>query len=457
MECRTANQLEAISKIDLFGHLATSNDLNAPNPASSLDEAHLQNLNDTALLEVFANLEFNDLLSAAELNPHFQLLVEEHFIIPRYHLDTQPISIFIGWNIFLTDHILDSPLANDSVNTIRILRLFGSVFNHLSVHFVSYTHPDLKQCFEHITKYCENASQEIVLYNVNDNVLSQWKNAFTKANSVIIKGYNMYYPIQLNEIFPRMKRFEIGLDHQVALEFLDEYFPRLEYFELNLLHEQTDDKYVRNFIRWNQRLEGLHLKRIGNFEFLQYVNQMLPQLEDLGLENRMINLVDVNNVGIQFENVRKFKLLLCHDDEVDEHQHQQVPSIEFGPSLESFELISTPTASINELIEYIARNKALNRVIIENMELSGEQLIHLIQELPQLKDLTVEINHHTVNSEMAQLASSINNSEVANVTISVDKQGIDTDFVVRIFGRNWVKSNEQLGFRRFLTFSRISL
>lgn len=171
---------------------------------STLPQLHA--LDDQNLLARFAKLDFDDLLTIAEVDSRFQQLIQTHIIVDRYHLNKHPLSIFLGWNIFITS---DSPLANDYNTTLRILRTFGDSFKQISVHFVTYKHQETLAIFDHINTYCTNAEQEIVLYNVDERVLMGLQQSFRQANSVIVKGLDSL--IDLNDMFPRMARFELNI------------------------------------------------------------------------------------------------------------------------------------------------------------------------------------------------------------------------------------------------------
>lgn len=413
---------------------------------STLPQLHA--LDDQNLLARFAKLDFDDLLTIAEVDSRFQQLIQTHIIVDRYHLNKHPLSIFLGWNIFITS---DSPLANDYNTTLRILRTFGDSFKQISVHFVTYKHQETLAIFDHINTYCTNAEQEIVLYNVDERVLMGLQQSFRQANSVIVKGLDSL--IDLNDMFPRMARFELNIYKQPEFNFLDDYFLRLKHFELNMLHGQHGDFDLKPFFQWNRRLEGLSLRNVGDFELLRFVNEVSQCLEDLTIENRMINLIDTtNNENIRFEKVTTFKLALVDDD--DEQSHRRVPSIEFD-RLESFELSSIDSASVDDMIDYIIRNNALNRVSIENGELSMGQLMRLVQELPELTELKVELNRHMIGNDLKAFLAHIQRSNVDKITISIDRYGVDKNVVRDIFASEWTFKNEhKWGLRRFMSFDK---
>lgn len=417
----------------------------------------LEYLDDYSLLGIFDYLHFDDLLNLAELNARFQELILSHCIIPHHFTDHR-ILILVDWTIVeLIDPITNTKYATDFTKTLRILRAFGSGIDSLSVRFVSYTSSDSKRISQQVNAYCADAVKEIVLYNIGDGILNDWKNSFTEARSVILRGFELGkdFTINLNEIFPQMQRFELTSHDQTNLLFLDKHFPHLQYFAFYTFHDQQNDVYIRSFIQLNQQIRGLQLGGIGDFEFLRYLNRLLPQLEDLGLENRMSNLINLNENGIlRFENVKNFKLTLSHDQAFDRNGPKQVPCIEFS-RLESFELVSTIYASIDELFEFILRNRALSNVAIAHSELSIEQVIHLVRQLPKLNNLTVELKRRAIGNEMREFLLNTQNHQVGKITISINKNGIDRDDVMSIFPNTWTFSGERsFGFRRFLSFTR---
>lgn len=410
----------------------------------------LQALDDPILLKRITKLSFDDLLTIAELDPRFQRLIQKHFIIGRYHLDQQPISIFLGWNIFLTS---DSQLANDYNHTLRVLRTFGGVFKQISVHFVAYKYTETVAIFEHINTYCPNAKQEIVLYNVADNLLMGLQQSFAKANSVIIKGIES--SINLNDVFPRMKRLELNLYKQLDFHFFDDYFIRLKHLELNMLHGHDSNLDLNQFFQWNRRLESLSLRNVGNFELFRYVNEVSDCLEELTIENRMANLIDTTNEGnIRFAKVTTFELALVEDDDDDEQVIGRVPSIEFE-CLESMKLSNFEVAPVEDMIEFILQNNALNRLVIEDGELTMKQLMRLVQGLPALKELNVEVSREMIGNDLIAFLAYIERSHVNKMTISIDRYGVDKNIVLDIFLPKWSFTNEyKWGLKRFMSFSK---
>lgn len=414
---------------------------------------HLQSLTDAALVAIFERLDTENLLNAAELNPRYQKLILKHIIVSQYRLDEQPIAIYVGWSIFVTIHERNTPLATNYAEAVRILRTFGSVFNQLNIHFANYRNPDSRRLFDDIGTYCGTAMQEIVLYNVRDNMLGEWRNSFKQARYVIVKGFHAEHPIVLNDLFPRMERFELTINRPTSLECLDDYFSRLRHFELNVMHSgEFDEEHVRHFIRWNQRLESLHLRNVGDSELLQYVNEHIPRLEVLRLENRLANLVGES--AVRFEYVTNFTLGLAHEDFELGHAGGELPSLEFR-DLQSFRLIGVADAPIERFIGFIARNAKLNCVVIEDFELALAQLMSLVEQLPELRELSFELNHRTVDNDLRHFLANIEDSKLERISVSVVKLGDDSDTVLHSFSSKWSLTYEYAsGFRRLMTFSR---
>lgn len=417
----------------------------------------LEYLDDYSLLGILDYLNFDDLLNLAEMNAHFQELILAHYIIPRYHFADHRISISVDWTIELIDSFDNSKYSNDYTKTVRILRTFGSGIDSLNVHFMSYANEDSMRIANEVNANCANALKEIVLYNVGDGILSDWENAFTQAKSVIFKGFvlDKDLTINLNEFFPQMQRFELTSYGQTNLICLEKHFPHLKYFAFRSLNDQQSDVSIRRFIRLNQQIRELQLGGIGDFKLLRYSNEMLPHLDYLVLENRMSNLINLNDNGfIRFGKVKKFKLTLSHDEAFDRNGPNQVPHIEFC-QLESLELVSTVYASINELIEFILRNKALENLAIANSELSIEQVKYLLRHLPRLNSITIEIKRRSIGNEMRKFLLNTRNHQVRNITISIRINGIDRDVVMSVFPNTWIFSGERSsGFRQFLSFAR---
>lgn len=158
-----------------------------------------------------------------------------------------------------------------------------------------------------INKYCGESLEELHL-NVEPDTLAEVTKPFGKVDNLLLKFDVAHLNTSihaLNEMFPSLRHFWLAVDRDVDAEFLDCALPHLERLSMSFMPRRTESiamNKIAQFLRKNSHVRSLVLE---NFEqFLQEVNELLPNVENLTLIGNLYEHSTVDDVPIRWENVK---------------------------------------------------------------------------------------------------------------------------------------------------------
>lgn len=357
------------------------------NPTASMD-VDLDRLDDATLMGAFDQMSLQNLVRMAKHSERIHEMILTNFVLAKYRLHEslididatrRPLNILHG-----TEYI-----AYGNEESLAALELFGSAFTqlHIIVDVPGCPHELLAKLAAAVAQHCSQASQTIEMSRRNE----QFEVNFSFPHAKVVKLFHQYDadepvdPIDLNAVFPRMEHLQTTAADYLRL---NRNFPHLTHFKL--LKSMNAARFLRIFIESNPQLRGLETPMLANFPHLQKINELLPNLEVLGMEytGKVVPATDI----IRFENVKQFALdvVRVEDNEIPASFQESLSLIQFD-QLRSFQLKSTKVSAKSKafLLTTIAQHNQLTNLELERFDLSADDLLTMVNQLPQLETITL--------------------------------------------------------------------
>lgn len=191
-------------------------------------------------------------------------------------------------------------------------------------------------------------------------------------------------PLRTNELFPAVRR--LTLNPLVDDDFIhfDFHMPNLEHVSL----ERSGRSYFPHFLMKNPQIRSISLYS-ATPDFLQKVNDFLPQLETL-----KISQFELLNGSIQFPNVTKFVT----------HGYYTTPANLHFPRLQTLHA-DFSSRHFDDYVQFFNEHNHLTRLHFEvfEMKIFDSQFQQLTTNLTDLKELTLQrlaglSQEHNLNS-----------------------------------------------------------
>ena len=179
--------------------------------------------------------------------------------------------------------------------------------------------------------------------------------------------------LPLNEQFPAVHRLELNSLTGSGLSYFACHMPQLEHIfmkgiNLNNFHSLID------VITANSQIQSIELYD-DDREFVQKVNEILPQLETLTLST-----LRLSDGSIRFENVMTFAI---------NHEYGSPINLHF-PRLQNLHLIEYTSERIKDWINFLNEHNHLNHLHLRHWDLIDSQFQQLIANQTHLTELTLE-------------------------------------------------------------------
>lgn len=425
------------------------------NAVNAFNQNRLDHLDDFSLMNMFDFLDLPDIIKVTEMNLRFEQIIMRHYLTHKFHLNTIPITIVVNEETTISAAYSDKPFAIGHEQSVWVLQRFGHIFSHINLHYQSFRSYESQEITYYIDKKCPKALKEVTISGLSDYSLD-WPYTYEYVTCVTLNNLPQENHIELNRLFPHMEKLVFN-NSAKAQAVINHYFPHLIDFSIRFQSEVSSvSRYLTNFIRLNRQIRNFDTPIFTNPTYLQYVNEMFGNLEILTIRNEFGTIVHPNHETVQFKKVTKFSLYLSQSDENNENVNlrQILPPIEFD-KLESFELFSTCSNSIDALINVIARNRELKSVRIGACELTYDQLRTLVQSLPTLKELAVDWHHTAGLYEIRRFL--MDRLQLQRIAIPIHGQGWGSQNLFRMIPDKWIVSRvKAIGSKRILLLTQSS-
>lgn len=371
---------------------------------------------------ILERLDLPELLNVARINDefesvavgvfrrkysHLQVLVQDDFEFPEEPYELAGLNRFTGifGRLFRKFGIIDnktpqfevteSQIQLDGYETIvHTFKYFGSAIKKLkfTTTFL-YQHSTEKFMAELISKFTSDLLVDVEFEDINEKILTFITKPLVGVETVRLNGVHLGsvpngFP--LNELFPSVRRLELSALGGDCLSYFNCHMPHLEHFSINGIiarnGDNRDESIFTTMIQKNPQIRSIDLYRPDS-QFLQKVNNLLPQLDALGLSQ-----FGLRKGNIQFENVTKFAI----------HSEKGSPKNLHFPRLQTL-YVTIAMNHLNEWHNFLNEHSHLTRAHLRFYNINNAQFQRFTANLENVEEITLD--HRTDRFETQNVKS----------------------------------------------------
>lgn len=266
-----------------------------------MEEAPLQlmDLNDDCLEHIFEFLNLQDLVNIAETDDVFSPAAISVYSRNR----RTKKKVFVNLSPICCGQ---TDCVDVETNFDCFFRHFGHLTSHLLVNALGSNGTKIE---ESLQKYCLNSLRHLDLAFCDATDFEQIDKPFPHVEELTVIESKLGEKMsQLNFWFPCLNRLELVYTSLSRSDYFEVNFPNLTHLEIYTQELDIPSSTMRELFRLNPQLKTLLLLYDYDMEFLQFMNQCLPQLEELEIwapENRFLTFGDQK---VHFKMMKKFIL-----------------------------------------------------------------------------------------------------------------------------------------------------
>lgn len=352
----------------------------------------MDELDEFTLLSVFDFLDIADLIKMAQLYPHLVESIGQHFLIGRFHLEQQHITVATDGGAYTHEPVgLDGELdiTNSFDLTLFMLRAFGHLLSHITVEIRAMDNAESLAILAQIKESCTTARVCVKLpFHLTFVADDNRRTSFDRVSQVQLHGVRVYGELPLNQLFPDMQQLDIRRPH--AIPSLAHHFEHLTDFAVLPVSETYVDPMLLQFVRLNPQLRRFKTPAFGyNQTYLQYVSACLPMLEELHITG--VEFEDGSDPPpTHFARVKRFAMELANHFGRRRDRYVIMPALTFD-RLESFELAGRiEPHNVHKFVSFFERhNRTLKGLEMTTNFVPDAELPVLFGALPALEELTM--------------------------------------------------------------------
>lgn len=349
---------------------------------------------------ILERLDLVDLLNVAEVNKDFSVLASSVFrtkfshlyvkVLDRFTIPKKPSLVgrlFEGLGVLDKKeeekkityiYVSDTYIHLDEYyNIVSIFKHFGHVIKKLQL-FRNPLNEYSKEEFlgNLISKYTSDALVDVKIENGNEKVLTYITKPLVSVATVkFVKGSLDTVPtgLSLSNLFPAVRRLNFEYLKGTGLSYFNCHTPHLEQVSIKGMTADTESTFI-DLIRNNSQIRDIKIFD-DNYEFVNNVNALLPQLETLTLSN--LNIQSELTENIRFENVTKFSIKKGNGS----------PNKLHFPKLQSLH-IDYNSERLLAWIDFLREHEHLCQLNLTHGDINDSQFKQLTAHLPGLVEMT---------------------------------------------------------------------
>lgn len=347
-----------------------------------------ESLNDDVLYITFHMLEWDDLVSLVQINLRFEFIARE--VVRRKYKQINQL------RMRCTEYKMDSQIVaiRDQIEiynmqlAMDMLKYFGGHFAMIKVEYYNdLTKINLiSQC---LNEYCSKSLKNLDLTVTEDfNILETFTKPFDAVEELNIHSSidEFSETIQLNELFPKLKRLTLGSDKAVNYSFIRSEFPNLEHFSfyVNNLRDVTNNENVRELIRKNPTIRSIQ-PQVRDRTLINFISKHLPNIESL-------TIFDLGNDAIHFEKMKSLSLLMPTIDSIDKISVPQLDSLKIRLELRNY----------NKFMNFLNNCTQLRHLHVTDMTMTSLREFNVdarFASLTNLTDVTFDVSIHYLHAD----------------------------------------------------------
>lgn len=215
---------------------------------------------------------------------------------------------------------------------LKVLNYFGDSISRIAINYNSMTPDQITNIDRYIVEKSVKRLREIEFVS-NSLELKSFK-PLRNVETVTFRASSIMSFIDLNKLFPKMRRLELRPRFIADSKMITTHFPHLEFIVIHLTDCPGFKKdQVEILLDKNPQIMGVQVG-FCDPKFLETINNKLPNLQVLQLGGLMFNFFESDIEPVHFVNLKKFSVSLSKDL----HQTPEHFPFVFGEKLEEIEL-----------------------------------------------------------------------------------------------------------------------
>lgn len=343
---------------------------------------------------IFDQLDFEDLLTIAEVSSDFHFFADRafkrnfahkkicfgNFVFkdPPNKMDRAILKIAKVINRFGGEIPINMyTVESDSIRIqsvfygMKTLKYFGKSIRSLKLSLLYADVNAAKFILQYVDKYCSDTLLELDIWY--GDVLGHFQNPFSnlkKLNFVHDPNYSgVTWPS--NRTFPALRELTLSNFNDDQVDF---YFPFLEHLAINRrYHRQLP--LLKKLINANSHIRSFTCERCEQ-EIVKYASTKLPQLENLTLAN-----FAVGSDAIRFETVQRFTVIEVRDFNLQPRFNIHLPNMQ--------ELhVRFYDWPLDSLESFLQNYQNLSRFYLHYNWLDDSEFARITSKLPNMEEMS---------------------------------------------------------------------
>lgn len=261
----------------------------------------LTDVNDKCLLDIFDKLSVFDLLNVSDTNQRFKQLAETVWKRRPNARSVQLESIQPRSGSSRSGEENSCEIrVTDLKSCLQLLRSFGHHIYSLDLNCSDTAVEHRMKIEQYLSKYC---SETLSILNIRHATSPQLFDGINKPFATrFVNFHHCHLTSTFAKLFPKM--FNLQLESVKCPEFVAANLPDLKYLTIN----KVDKSLAQDLIRLNPQVTWLWLYLSYEVAFIEFINNHLPNLENLTLFISTNDFAGFGHRIIHFNNVTDFQI-----------------------------------------------------------------------------------------------------------------------------------------------------
>lgn len=272
----------------------------------------ITDLNVECLQHILGQLDFRDFLNAANSTKKLREAAVKIYTAQygdkfvKYNDNAMKTT---GLETDVTDTTIE---INESRTCLKMMRGFGAVITKLTLNFNGIGLRRSRAITKALNDYCKQSLIKLEWHNCPENAIMDASQKFINLKSLqIVSGYVGVEMGKIGHYFPKLKRLELSDVEVSDRKCIEHTFHSIVYLKLKIESQKKMDflkSNVKAALNLNPQLKSFSLTYGCDVKLLNYINDKLPLLESLEIQNPRKKFFDTDEDKIVFNRVKCFSL-----------------------------------------------------------------------------------------------------------------------------------------------------
>lgn len=372
-----------------------------PCTATQLDQ-----LDDYALLAIFDQMEFTDLLNVANQSARFRQLIIDHFMRSKYRLHEKVIKIAVPRDYTMDGNKL---IFRDPHQILPFLRNFGHLITSVQFNAYGYDRTAAAQIVRYIERYASESLRTIKQFRGGRHFFGSQTSTFDHVTAVDIESKGPLVDYHLHRIYPRMESLKILLEQSAEASVHAHNSAHLKRLEFHEIRNFANDSFLQSLLRANPQLRSLRLQKAVHPETMRVVRDHLPHLNWLNLVQRKDDFFGAQQ-PVHLASVHHFVFDVIHSS--FDHGNRQFP-LTFG-RLETLRINSLHLHP--QLVDLLAQSGGIKSLSLPMLG-SPQLLLPLLRQMERLEDVHLMWSSSVEADEFEELLNAPGQLRTATISV----------------------------------------